>query len=87
MPLGKVTLTLPLLEILTLTAGITLPFESVILVFAPSGFINFGSEVVTVELLAALLADGVADGFGFGVALGVGVATGAGFGDALGVGV
>ena len=48
MPFGKVTLTFPLLEMLTFAAGIALPFESVMLVFAPAAFIYVGNVVVTV---------------------------------------
>ena len=55
---------------LTLAAGITFPFASVIFVFAPAGLMNFGNEAVIVValeivvevLLGTLLAVGVATG-------------------------
>ena len=92
MPFGKVTFTFPLLEIVTFAAGMALPFESVMLVFAPSAFMKVGKVVVTVAGLVRVAGFllGVGDGdffgalLGEGVALGFGVADGLGFAEALG---
>ena len=83
MPFGKVTLTFPLLEIITFAAGTTFPFESVIFDVAPVKFTDFGSDAVIVVGLGIVVEDLLGDG----VAIGVGVADGlgVGFGDALGV--